>query len=185
MEYVHGDFYQLIVKIMSEATFAWLSCETCLQEATKMIEERVKCGASGFNIMMSKLLKRRKNVTGFQKLFFTHFWAYAEKLSAKDLKEISAEDPEHGKLAIAYDLLGKIFISLAPFSEFFNHIVTKLRATPVTGQSVNDEMSTNFKAACLRFMGVPPKREVGANGMVATEKPVFRFKQLSDVYKSS
>ena len=126
MEYVHGDFYQLIVKIMSEATFAWLSCETCLAEATKMIEERVKCGADGFNTMMSKLLKRRKNVTGFQKLFFTHFWTFAEKLSSSDLKQIPPEDAEHGKLAIAYDLVGKIFMALAKHSEFFNHIVTRL-----------------------------------------------------------
>ena len=40
MEYIHMDYYSLIIEIIADATFSWLKCDLCVKESTKMNEER-------------------------------------------------------------------------------------------------------------------------------------------------
>ena len=40
MEYIHTDYYPLIMEIIAESAFGWLKYPDCVKESTKMIEER-------------------------------------------------------------------------------------------------------------------------------------------------
>jgi hypothetical protein len=61
-------------------------------------------------MMLSKLMRKKRNVTGFMKIFFVFFWIYVESLSTEILEE-NKED-QFDSLANSYDLVGKVNILL-------------------------------------------------------------------------
>lgn len=174
MEYIHMENYHLLIEIIAEATFSWLACGSCVKESTKMIEERVKTGSKAALTMINKLHRRKRNTTGFLKTFFTHFWNFVVEQSVKHpkFKVFEEHSNEFNHLANSLDLIGKIFISLSSHSEYFTHIVTKIRSSP--------NLDAVFKANSLKFMGVPPVRDMAKT--IHDEKPKFHSKPFSDIF---
>ena len=145
--------------------------------------------------MINKLHRRKRNTTGFLKTFFTHFWNFVVEQSEKHpkFKVFEEHSNEFNHLANSLDLVGKvgvfsrtnstitirmvsifiqIFISLSSHSEYFTHIVTKIRSSP--------NLDAVFKANSLKFMGVPPVRDMAKT--IHDEKPKFHSKPFSDIF---
>jgi len=79
-----------------------------------------------------------------------------------------------GNLINAYYLIGKVFMSLSEHNDYFQHIITKIRSTVI---------DNTFKSGVLKFFGVPLSRQVGQ--ALHDEKPAFRVKAMSEIFKNN
>ena len=58
--------------------------------------------------MFSKLIRRKRNVTGFLKVFFVKYWSYIDSVANRSLNGMTPSSPESDALLNSYDLIGKV-----------------------------------------------------------------------------
>ena len=72
----------------------------------------MKSGASAALIMINKLHRRKRNTTGFLKIFFTQFWDFIEEKSGDfaEFKKVDENSQLYNNLTNSLDLVGKVKI---------------------------------------------------------------------------